>query len=372
MKSKPQCRIVITGTHQSPAIELIRQMAADNTINWNLYYLGRKNRSHNLNILSTEYQLLQNHPQVKYFSLNSGKLDRNNLFNTISGIPHTLASIIKSYNYLKDIKPRIIVSFGGYISIPVLIAGKILGIKSIIHEQTLTNSLTTKLSIPFVNKIALTFDDENQKKQLPLKKIVITGNLLRHELFINSNSEKIKKLFQRKKPVLYITGGNQGSQAINKIVLKSLPKIIPEFNVIHQVGSIDLINTKEATLGIKNYYCQDYFLPDEVSTIYKYAEIVISRSGANITQELVALNKKAILIPLPNSQQNEQLKNAQWAIKQHPQMFSIIEQKNLDSNLLTQEISKLKSIKIKVNHQPDSTNYRLLNLIKNVIFASSI
>ena len=229
-----QKTIVLTGTHQSPALELINQLKADKKNKWKIYYFGRKFRSPKSDVISTEYELFR-FLVDKYVTLNSAKLNRYNLFSSIFDLPLLITSIFSSYSWLKQIKPDLVVSLGGYISIPVLVAAKVLKIKSIIHEQTLTNSLTTKIASFFVTKIALSFDNYQQISQLPKAKTSVTGNLLRQEIFKKSNISIQKKYFKKRKPIIYITGGNQGSSSINKIVLSILPKLTPLFNIVHQV-----------------------------------------------------------------------------------------------------------------------------------------
>ncbi len=333
-------KIVITGTHQSPALELIRALKNDTTFKWEIYYLGRKYRSLNSQVIATEYELFQK-LGVRYFVVNSGKFDRNSLLSSLKGIPTTILGVFVAWKILHQIKPSLIVSFGGYTSIPVLYAGWLQGIKSIIHEQTMTNSLTTKLAAPVVSKIALSFDNPLQKQTLPKAKTQTTGNLLRSDLFKPSNKSSILKKIHNHKPLIYITGGNQGSVALNKIILSILPELLNKYNIIHQVGKLDFGHVSVATKGQPNYQCFEYIETKEVVPIYQNAKVIISRSGANITQELVALSKNSILIPLPNSQQDEQLKNATWAKQIMSQHVEIIDENSLTGDKLIETIERL-------------------------------
>jgi len=339
-------KILITGTHLTPAIELINQLKED-SINWDITYIGRNYNSHENSSPSIESQAI---PKlgVKFFGFQSGKLDRRWLPNTIAGIPLTIKSFFAIGKLVKQIKPNIVVSFGGYISVPVIINAFLQKIPSITHEQTSTLSLSTKINSFFVNKIALSFlANTNHHKH------VITGNLLRRQIF--ENKSKYFKDLKIKLPIIYITGGNQGSTILNQTITKILPILTKNFYVIHSTGD-------------KNYIPSKNYLPavfiEDIGWVLNHANIIISRAGANTCQEIIALNKKSILIPLKVSQQDEQNKNAILVKKAIPETI-IISEINLTSELLLKSINQLIKIKNKIIVKP-KINYRLLNLIKTL------
>jgi UDP-N-acetylglucosamine--N-acetylmuramyl-(pentapeptide) pyrophosphoryl-undecaprenol N-acetylglucosamine transferase len=303
---------------------------------------------------------------INFYSINCGKLDRRWLPNTFKGIPQTTKSLFESIRLIKKIKPDIIVSFGGYVSVPVIIAGFFKKIPSITHEQTLTNSLTTKINSFFVNKVALSFDNKNQKNKLPKNKIVITGNLLRQELFQPQNSKTGDQLQKIKTKIIFITAGNQGSHTINIVIKKILPKLKNYF-IIHQTGKNDLDSFKKLEKKYSNYKAFDYLQANDISHIFNKSKLIISRSGANTSQEIVALNKKSILIPLRVSQQNEQLLNALWVRNKLHQNTEVIEEKNLNENSLLKTINKIISIKNNNKTIKKYNNQKLLNLINEII-----
>ncbi|MFA7676386.1 MAG: glycosyltransferase, partial [Candidatus Shapirobacteria bacterium] len=217
MKTKKT--IIITGTHLTPALELIRQLKNDPKTNWQINYIGRKNNSSVDKTSSIESKII---PQIgiNFYSINCGKLDRRWIPNTIKGLPQTANSIFEALFLIKKIKPNIIVSFGGYVSVPIIIGAFIKKIPSLTHEQTLTNSLTTKINSFFVNKVALSFDNKIQKEKLPKNKIVITGNLLRQEIFNPKKSKIGDSLEKINSNIIFITAGNQGSHTINLLIKK--------------------------------------------------------------------------------------------------------------------------------------------------------
>ena len=305
---------------------------------------------------------------VDYFSIPCGKFDRRYLPNTIAGIPKTVSGIFRAFSLVKKIHPDIVVSFGGYVSVPVILNSYLNHIPCITHEQTLTNSLTTRINSHFVNKIALSFENPNQINQLPPEKIIITGNLLRYQLFEKINTiPSIFKFKNPKLPLIYITAGNQGSHFINTTIQQLLPEL-KKFNIIHQTGKNDINQFESLSLIHPNYLAADYFDTDILPWILQNAEVIISRSGANTSQEIVALAKKSILIPLPQSQQDEQILNANWVKKNLPKITTIISQTDLNPDILLQKINQLLGMKTNSNNnsQP-KPNYQLLQLIHETI-----
>lgn len=304
---------------------------------------------------------------IKFYPLPCGKFDRRFLPNSIFGIPKTIAGLYQSFFLIKRLKPDIIVSFGGYLSVPVVIGGWLQKIKSITHEQTLTNSLTTKINSHFVNKIALSFNNPLQINQLPKDKIVITGNLLRFQLFKKNNflNSKIKFL-NPKLPLIYITAGNQGSHIINTTLTQILPKLT-DYNLIHQTGKNDYPIFKSLNKKYPNYLSSDYFDTQNYSWIIQNSNIFISRAGANTCQEIVAFGKNSILIPLLKSQQNEQFLNALWVEKQQPQKTIVLSQEELTPNSLMEAIESLKKQKNSNFLNTHVPNLKLFQLINEII-----
>ena len=365
MKTRER-KIIITGTHLTPALELIRQLQTDPKNNWKIFYIGRLSNSNDSHQTSIESKIIPS-LGIKFYPLPCGKFDRRYLPNSILGLPKTISGLYQSYKLIKQINPNIIVSFGGYVSVPVVISGWLQKITSITHEQTLTNSLTTKINSRFVKKVALSFNNQKQIDQLPKDKIVITGNLLRYQLFQKTNLSNQKFKFSNSKlPLIYITAGNQGSHTINLIIKQSLPKLV-NFNIIHQTGENDYPLFKSFNKKYLNYLTSDYFSTQDYSWIIQHSIIIISRAGANTCQEIMAFNKKSILIPLPKSQQNEQKLNALWVKKLIPKKTIILNQEKLDQNSLLHSIKSLIKEKNTLTAKTYKPNLNLLQLINENI-----
>jgi len=325
---------------------LINQLKKD-SINWEITYIGRNYNSHEKTSPSIESTII---PKlgVKFYGFDSGKLDRRWLPNTIAGIPLTIKSLFNVYKLIQNIKPDIVVSFGGYISVPVIFSSYLQKIPSITHEQTSTLSLSTKINSNFSTHVALSFPTTIYNK-----KYVVTGNLLRRQIF-----DKTSKYFQTlniKLPIIYITGGNQGSQYLNNIIAETKNKLTKNYFIIHQTGNNNFLPST-------NYLPLNFI--DDIGWVLNHAQIIISRAGANTCQEIIALNKNSILIPLKISQQDEQNKNA-LAVKNNIPSTIIIPEIKLNPETLLQSIQKLKNTTQNTNIKPN-INYNLLNLIKTL------
>ncbi len=251
-----------------------------------------------------------------------------------------------------------VISFGGYVSVPVIIASFFLRTPSITHEQTRTTSLSTYINSFFVKYVALSFDKSDKSN-----KEIFTGNLIRQAIF-DQNSPKFKnfKLKIKNLPIIYVTGGNQGSEFINNLVTKLLPQL-QNFSIIHQTGKKNIPNNQ-----YPNYFHYEYIEIEDIGWVLNHADIIISRSGANICQELDILNKKSILIPLPFTQQNEQLQNALWLKNKKPTTTVILEQDTLKPTNIIQAIKELQRHKTKKNALTNnSATHPIIKLIHQLV-----
>lgn len=364
-KKKILKRIIITGTHLTPAIELINQLKTDSQIKWDIFYIGRLFNSATDKIPSIESSII---PQlgIKFYPINSGKFDRKFFWNNFFELIEFFKGFFDCLKIISIIKPDFIVSFGGYVSVLPVIIGFFKKIPSITHEQTPTISLTTKINSFFVKKIALSFENTVHINSLPKNKIIITGNLLRSEIYNQNSLLFINKFKAQNSPIIYVTAGNQGSQVINKIILKIKSKL-KNFIIVHQTGQKDFEKIKNEIKNTKNYFAFDYINLNDIGWILNKSDIIISRSGANTSQEIVALNKKSILIPMPKSQQNEQKINASWVKNQLPDQTIIIPQEKLNSKIILESIKKLSNIKTENKKNNIQTNKKIINLIHEII-----
>lgn len=234
------------------------------------------------------------------------KLNRSKIFQNLT-IPFKLSkSISQAKKILKETKPSIIFSKGGYVGLPVTIAAHQLKIPIICHESDLTMGLANKISSKYATKMCTNFEITAKKNS---KKFICTGSPLplskltkydaRQKLGINTN-----------KPILLITGGSLGAKAINEIIFKLADKLSKDYYIIHIVGKGNFNNE----LKVKDYKQIEF--ANDMWTIYKVSDYAISRAGANTILELLANHIPTIFIPLPKGvSRGDQIENAKYIEK---------------------------------------------------------
>ncbi len=358
-------KIVLTGGHITPAlalIEVLKQVQDDGgSESWEVYFFGRTRAMRDDRDLSLEAKLV---PRlgVKFIPLITGRYRRKvNLRNLYSmakipvGVIHALILLIK-------VKPDIVVSFGGYLGLPTVIAAWLLRIPSVIHEQTICAGLANRLSARFATKIAISFP--TSKSYFPENKTIFTGNAMAPGIF-NKDKNLIKKYTGKfsNAHTIYITTGNQGARDVNKIILEALPKLLTKYNIIHQIGSTEsqMQEWKKAqemltTLpnNLSNNYFPVKFVPhEERGAAFSTADLIISRGGANTIWDIALLEKPAMIIPLEPTNMDEQLKNARYLEKAG--LGKLIREEDLTPDTLINQINKmfdkLKSYKLKSEYR---------------------
>lgn len=244
---------------------------------------------------------------VPYYGISSGKLRRYFDLKNFSDPLKVLKGYSQSVHLLKMLKPDVVFSKGGFVSVPVVLAAKHCRIPAVIHESDLTPGLANRLAIPGAAKVCCNFPET--LNYLPKEKAVLTGSPIRQELLKGNvnHAFSLCRFSDRTKPVILIIGGSSGSHAINTVIRGLLPELIKSYNIIHLCGKGNLDNTLYGVSG----YAQFEYANQELSDMLALSDLVISRAGANAICELLALRKPNILIPLPaKSSRGDQILNA--------------------------------------------------------------
>ncbi len=237
---------------------------------------------------------------IKFYGIQTGKLRRYFSLKNFTDIFRIKMGIIKSFFILMRNKPDLIFSKGGYVSVPPVLAGRLLGINVVSHESDYTPGLATRINKRFSKLIMISFRetaDFFEKKYSG--KIFVSGNPVR-DIFYNADPERGRKLarLDEKIPVIMVLGGSQGAMEINSLVEKLLPELLKDYYVIHQAGANkpgdDIVISESLIHRYKRYD----FLGNEIADIISASDIVISRSGAGSIWELSALGKPSVIIPL--------------------------------------------------------------------------
>lgn len=340
---KKKRRLIITGGHLTPALAVIEEL--NQRGGWQIFFLGRQYASEREKTPSVESQIIPDRG-IRFAPIVTGRfprhLNRYAFFSTLK-IP---LGFVQALFHLVRFRPHLILSFGGYVSVPVVLAGWFLGIPSLTHEQTTVRGMATKINSLFAKKIAVSWPQT--LADFPAQKTVLTGNPIRKENFqVDKKIWRILK-FPPGRPLIFITGGNQGAHVINLAVEAALPRLLKLANVFHQCGHLqaegDFERLEKARQKLppqlrKSYHLKKYLNGEEMGTLFHQADLVVCRAGANTLSEIAALGKPALFIPLPWLYQDEQLRNAQMLAKLGA--AAILRQRDLSGKTLSQRVAAM-------------------------------
>ncbi len=272
---------------------------------------------------------------IPYVGISTGKFRRYLDLKNFTDPFRVVKGLFEAKKFLKEYKPNLVFSKGGFVSVPVIRAAASLKIPCIIHESDMTPGLANKLCIPAAKKVCCNFPET--LKLLPKEKAVLTGSPIRAEL---TRGNKVAGLnlcgFSANKPVIMVIGGSLGAASVNKAVREALPRLLEDYQIVHLCGKDKIDNLLLNTPGYKQFE----YIKTELKDLFAMADIVISRAGANSICELLALKKPNILIPLPAaSSRGDQLLNARSF---ETQGFSIvINEDDLTTDLLVDKVHEL-------------------------------
>lgn len=230
--------IVITGGHLSPAWATIKELKSQRL--WQITYLGRRYSSTHTRHPSDEARFIPT-LGISFIGITTGRLPTRIKVSSLTNFIHLPLGWIQIFFILRQIHPNVVLSFGGYLGLPAVASARLLGIPSIIHEQTATTGLANSLAITLASRIAVSFP--SSLKHFPAHKTTLTGNPLRLEIFTTNKRFLSKTHHLAVRPIIYITGGNQGARDLNLPLIQALPKLLKKYSIIHQIGDHELQRT---------------------------------------------------------------------------------------------------------------------------------
>ncbi len=281
-------KIVFTGGgtagHVYPALALI-----DNFKDYEIHYIGGS---------GMEKDILKQYPKIIYHEIPTVKLERRLTLKNLL-IPFKLSKSIKiCKEILKEIQPNVVFSKGGFVAVPVAIATRKTHTPLISHESDLSLGLANKIILHYCKVMCTAF----LKTAKTSKKCVYTGQPIREKIFAGN---KARLRLESPKPYLLVLGGSTGAKFLNKLVYDNLDELTENFNVLHICGK------NNPTPKYKNYLAVEY--ADNIEDFYARADVVISRAGSGVINELLALNKLMLLIPLSKkASRGDQIENAHY------------------------------------------------------------
>ncbi|WP_019415497.1 undecaprenyldiphospho-muramoylpentapeptide beta-N-acetylglucosaminyltransferase [Paenisporosarcina sp. TG20] len=281
-----------------------------------IHYIGSKD--------GIELELIRDaFPDIKYHGISSGKLRRYASFKNFTDPFKVGKGLIEALLIVRKVKPVVIFSKGGFVSVPVAMAGKLANVPVVIHESDVTPGLANKIAMTFAHHIFTVFKETLQ--HLPSKKSSCSGSIIRSELFQGKKDVGLRMCgFVGFKPVLLIMGGSQGSEVVNEAIRSNLTQILNMYDVIHLCGKGKV---KESLHNVSGYKQYDY-VTKELPHLIHAADVVVSRAGSNSIFEFLALRKPMLLIPLSiQKSRGDQLLNAR--IFQTQGWASVIEEEEV-------------------------------------------
>lgn len=255
---------------------------------------------------------------VPYTAIPTGKLRRYWSWRNVADLlVNTPTGVVAAARALGRLRPRVVFATGGYVALPVVLAAALRRIPVVIHEQTAVPGLANRITGRFASRVAVTFPDTDGR--FPPERVVVTGNPLRPELRSGARADAVKMFdLDPAAPLIYVTGGAQGAQRINRAVGEALVALLAQAQVIHQCGDSPAtgdrvwLEQRRAALppALARRYTLKPWVGEELAGIYAAAALVIGRAGAGTVNECCHLGVPALYIPLPGASGDEQMANA--------------------------------------------------------------
>lgn len=344
-------KIIITGGgtagHIMPNLALLPELQKEFD---KIYYFGSSN--------SMEERILKDYKQVEFVAIPTTKLVRKFTLKNLA-IPFKLIkSICTTKKKIKQLKPDVIFCKGGFVSVPVAIAGKMCKIPVVSHESDYSMGLANKIILKFANTVCTTFEDTAKIS----KKCVCTGTPIREQVFKGKKENIIQKFdYDKNKPCVLFFGGSLGSKKINNLVKNSIHDLTEKYNVLHITGKNNAFKT-----NAKNYYQVEF--TNNIEDFFACSDIVVCRGGANSLFELLALEKPMLIIPLSKAEsRGDQLENAEY-FKKH-NWAEVLQEEEMSKTTLVEKLDKInknKSIYKNAHTQSKiNANKKIVEIIKN-------
>ncbi len=238
----------------------------------------------------------------------------------------------QAFIWLVQFRPNVVLSFGGFVAVPVVFWAWFLGIPIATHEQTTVSGRANRLLALLADTVMISWPQSSS--HFPKGKTVLTGNPIRQEILTARPAKN-------RRPFIYVTGGNQGAHVLNLAVEEILPKLLTKFEIVHQTGDARQYHDFDRLTKVNSsyYHVTKFLTTSEAAKVLASADLVITRAGANTVKEILALGKMAIFIPIPWSGANEQMQNA--LMVQNVGLGEILPQEKLSGKTLLVQVLKM-------------------------------
>jgi UDP-N-acetylglucosamine--N-acetylmuramyl-(pentapeptide) pyrophosphoryl-undecaprenol N-acetylglucosamine transferase len=284
---------------------------------------------------------------VPYFAIPTGKLRRAWAWRNVTDLAVNVpAGIAAALALLRRLRPRVVFATGGFVALPVVLAAALARVPIVVHEQTLVPGLANRLAARFARRVAVTFPESTA--HFGAGSVVVTGNPLRPELRGGSPARAAARFgLDPAVPLVYVTGGAQGAQRINRAVGQALARLVDQAQVIHQCGDHPTtgdrawLEARRAELGaaLGRRYTVLPYVGAELADVYAATALVVSRAGAGTVNECCQLGLPALYVPLPGTRGDEQTANARLIERAGGAV--VLPQAELTPERLTDEVKTL-------------------------------
>jgi UDP-N-acetylglucosamine--N-acetylmuramyl-(pentapeptide) pyrophosphoryl-undecaprenol N-acetylglucosamine transferase len=332
-------RIVLTGGgtggHLTPLVAIADKLKEKLGSEANILYIGSG--------AEMERQIMAEEGIAARFVV-AGKMRRYFSWQNFVDIFKVPIGFVQSLWILLFFMPDVIFSKGGYVALPIVIAGWIYRIPIMIHESDSTPGISNQFLAKFANRIAVAYP--SAEEYFPKERTALTGNPIRFQVTDGDPVMLRRELgFTESRKTLLVLGGSQGSKVINEAIVKILPQILQYFQVIHQTGKdhYDSVVHEAAFMGVKvghnGYYATPFMNANKLRDSFALSDVVISRAGATFITEIAANGKPAILIPISESANDHQRMNAYALAKIGAAI--VLEESNLGEHILLEKINHI-------------------------------
>jgi UDP-N-acetylglucosamine--N-acetylmuramyl-(pentapeptide) pyrophosphoryl-undecaprenol N-acetylglucosamine transferase len=304
-------RILIVGGHLTPALAVIDRIRSLDKP-WDIVFVGRRYAFEGKRGETEEYRLVTDRG-IPFVELTSGRLQRSLSAETFGSLLKIPFGFVSSWSILERTSPDLVVSFGGYLAVPVVLAAALRHIPVITHEQTRVPGLSNRIIARFARTVLATFPPTGTWGH---GKTQCIGLPLRPELF-TPPAKPTLPLPPGEKPIIYITGGSTGAVTLNERLMPTIAQLLERYTVVHQTGKLYIGNAQSFRGGLSasvrdRYIPVPYVDAQDVSWLMHHVEMLVGRSGANTVVEAIRCRLPAIYVPLPWSGGNEQYENAKF------------------------------------------------------------
>lgn len=224
-----------------------------------------------------------------------------------------LLDLARSFLIISKQRPDVVVGFGGYVSCPVIVAGRVLGRRTVLHEQNVSPGRANRFLFRFADRIAVSFNETKKRLGADIRKAAFTGNPIRREMCKDDRLSGIRQFgLDAGKFTILVAGGSQGARRLNESFIRAVAGMDDGLRrglqVIHLTGVGDYSRTMQEyrSIGVDH---RVYSFLDRIEDAYSAADLIVTRAGASAIFEAAHFGRPMILVPYPYAM-NHQLENA--------------------------------------------------------------